>query len=301
MQDKLLVTIICLCYNHEKFVVESLDSVLKQDYNAIELIIVDDYSTDNSKKTIEKWGANYPQFQFIANETNLGNTKSFNKALKLAKGEFIIDLAADDVLLPNCVSLQVQAFKESNFKNLGIVYGNAELIDENGTFESYFFPVNSSKETTEKRPVGDIYLSILSGGNSFCSVSSMTKKSVFDDLKGYDESLAYEDLDFWIRVSRNYDIDFIDSILVQKRILKNSLISKFYLKNDAHAKKINNSTFLLLQKAILLNKTKEEHKAILKRIHFEMILSFKTSNLNLLFRYTLIEIRQRIRIFFIKS
>ena len=97
MQDKSLVTIICLCYNQEEFVLESLESVISQDYNQIELIIVDDCSTDNSKIVIENWLLNFPQIQFIANNTNLGNTKSFNKALKLAKGKYIIDLAADDV------------------------------------------------------------------------------------------------------------------------------------------------------------------------------------------------------------
>jgi glycosyltransferase involved in cell wall biosynthesis len=77
MQDKSLVTIICLCYNQENYVIES-KSVINQDYKLIELIIVDDYSTDNSKSVIEEWLIDYPEIQFIANETNLGSTKSFN-------------------------------------------------------------------------------------------------------------------------------------------------------------------------------------------------------------------------------
>lgn len=296
MQDKSLVTIICLCYNHEKFVTESLLSVINQDYPNIELIIVDDFSTDNSKQTIQNWLTDYPEVQFIANETNLGSTKSFNKALKLAKGEFIIDLAADDILLPNCVSLQLKAFKESRFKNLGAVYGNAELINEKGDFYFYYFPVDESKKIIEKRETGDIYLSVISGGNSICSVSSMVRKSVFDDLNGYDENLAYEDLDLWIRASRQYEFDFIDEILIKKRISTTSLGTHFYLKNDARARRINYSTYLIINKAIKLNKTKQEHKAILKRIHFEMILAYKTSDFKLFLKYILLEIKQRFRI-----
>jgi len=298
MQDKSLVTIICLCYNQEKYVVESLFSAIHQDYPFIEVIVVDDFSTDNSKETIQKWLVDHPEIQFIANETNLGSTKSFNKALKLAKGEYIIDLACDDILLPNCVSLQLKAFEVSPLKNLGVVYGNAELINEKGDFYFYYFPVYSHKKTIEKRATGDIYLSVISGGNSICSVSSMVKKSVFDALNGYDENLAYEDLDLWIRASRVYDFDYIDEILIKKRISTTSLGTHFFIKNDARSKRINYSTYLIIQKAIALNCSKIEHKAILKRMHFEMILAFKTSNYKLFFKYLVLEIKQRFRIIF---
>ena len=244
MQNNPLVTIICLCYNHESYVVESLNSVINQSYPSIELIIVDDCSTDSSKTIITTWLEKNPEIQFIANETNLGNTKSFNKALKLAKGEYIIDLAADDILLPNCVALQIDAFKNSFYKNLGVVYGNVELISENGTFDSYYFPVNEQKKVIENRITGDIYQSVLSGGNSICSVSAMIKKTVFDHLQGYDETLAYEDLDFWIRASRLYEFDFIDEPLIQKRIVTNSLGSDFFKKKDALSQK--NKSFYVL-------------------------------------------------------
>ncbi|WP_367771554.1 glycosyltransferase [Flavobacterium sp. WC2421] len=292
MQDKALVTIICLCYNQEAFVLESLESVIKQEYKNIELIIIDDCSTDNSKTTIEKWIVDHPEVQFITNKTNLGITKAFNKGLKLAKGTYIIDLAADDVLLPNCVSLQVNTFKNSNYKNLGVVYGNAALITKKGLLDSYYFAVNKDKKVTQKRITGDIYTSVLAGGDSICSVSSMTKKSVYDVLDGYDENLAYEDLDFWIRASRIYAFDFIDEILIQKRIVSNSMATDFYKKKN----KINHSTYVILKKAIGLNRSKIENKTVLKRIHFEMILAYKNLDFVLLVKYIFLEIRIRISI-----
>ena len=293
MQDNPLVSIICLCYNHEKYLVETLLSVINQSYSNIELIIVDDYSSDHSKNVIENWLKNYPKIQFIANDVNLGNTKSFNKALQLSKGEYIIDLAADDVLLTDCVAIQLNGFKKSKSKNTGLVYGNAVLISENGSFISYYFPVNSNQKVTTPRITGDVYISILSGGNAICSVTAMIKKEVFDQLSGYDENLAYEDLDFWIRASRIYDFDFTDEIIIQKRVVRNSLGSDFHIKNDARSKKINFSTYLILKKTLKLNKTKEENKAVLKRIHFEMILNFKNRNFRLLLKYLILEIRFR--------
>jgi glycosyltransferase involved in cell wall biosynthesis len=293
MQDKSLVTIICLCYNQEKYLVESLFSAIHQDYPFVEVIIVDDFSTDNSKETIQKWLVDYPEIQFIANDTNLGSTKSFNKALSLAKGDYIIDLACDDILLPNCVSLQLKAFHESSFKNLGAVYGNAELINEKGDFYFYYFPVDFDKKTIEKRATGDIYLSVISGGNSLCSVSSMVKKSVFDALNGYDENLAYEDLDLWIRASRNYKFEFIDSVLVQKRELENSLGNQFYKKFNSRTKKINHSTYLVIKQAIVLNKTRHENKALLKRLHYEMTKAYKTFDVLLFMKYIPLELKLR--------
>lgn len=285
MQDNPLVTVICLCYNHQDYVLKSLNSVLNQNYSAIELIVLDDFSTDNSKTVIETWLVDHPEIQFLANETNLGNTKSFNKALKLAKGEYIIDLASDDILLPNCVALQINAFKISRYDNLGIVYGNVELITENGKFDSYYLPVDTSKKTIKKRVTGDIYLSVLSGGNSICSVSSMVKKAVFDNLQGYDETLAYEDLDFWIRASRIYKFDFIDEILIQKRIVTNSLGTYFLKKNDSRAKKINHSTYFILKKTIQLNRTKLEDLAIQKRVHYDIIHTAKVRDYKLFCKY----------------
>jgi glycosyltransferase involved in cell wall biosynthesis len=296
MNSNPLVTVICLCYNHSHFLVEALNSLTHQNYSNIEIIIVDDFSTDNSNQLITNWLINHPKVKFIANEKNLGNTKSFNKALQLAKGEYIVDFATDDVLLPNCITLQLQAFRKSTYTNLGIVYGNAELITENGQFSDYFFNVNDEKKVIEKRKTGDIYTSVLSGGNCMCSVTAMIKKEVLDELKGYDEGLYYEDLDFWIRASRNYDFDFIDNILVQKRNVTNSLGTMFYKKNNARAKRINYSTYLILKKAAKLNRTKEENKAILKRIHFDMILAYKMLNLKLLLKFILLEIKVRMKL-----
>ena len=228
--EKPLVSIICHCYNHSKFVLESLKSVLNQTYDNIEIIVVDDFSTDNAADIISSFVVKHPEIKFIQNHCNLGITKSFNRTLKKTKGKYIIDLAADDLLLPNCVMQQVDRFQNSKYQNLGIVYGNAELISEDGNFENYFFEVNAQKKVVKKRPTGKIYASIITSGKTFCSVAGMVKKEVFDSLDGYDEFLEYEDFDFWIRASRNYDIDFIDIPLIQKRTVANSLGSIFFKK-----------------------------------------------------------------------
>jgi glycosyltransferase involved in cell wall biosynthesis len=280
MQENPLVSIICLAFNHEKFVVETLNSVVEQNYQPIELIIVDDCSTDNTKLVINNWLLSHPEIQFIVNEVNRGNTKSFNNALKFAKGEYIIDLAADDLIVPNGIELQINAFQNSKYQNLGVVYGNAEIINEDGSFNSYYFPVDANGKVISKRVTGNIYSSVLSTGDSICSVSALFKKSVFDFLEGYDETLDYEDLDSWIRASREYEFDFIDEVLVKKRTVTNSLGSNFYKKKHI----INVSTYKILKKALKLNRSKIEDLALQKRVHHEIIHSFKYRSLNLLIK-----------------
>jgi glycosyltransferase involved in cell wall biosynthesis len=293
MQNTPLVSVICLCYNHEKYVLESLNSVLNQNYKNIELIIADDYSTDNSVANIEIFLENHPSISFIQNETNLGNTKTFNKALQFAKGKYIIDVAADDILLPDCIDKQINAFLNSELKNVGIVYGNAELIDANNTHLSYYYEVNAKKKAIKKPASGAIYLAMLSQSSMICSVSSMIKREVLESLNGYDENLAYEDLDLWIRASRSYNFVYIDSVLIQKRELENSMGNHFFKKFNARTKKINHSSYLVIKKAIALNKTKEENKALLKRLHYEMTKAYKTLDLILFMKYIPLEIKLR--------
>ncbi|WP_294956937.1 glycosyltransferase [uncultured Flavobacterium sp.] len=293
MQNSPLVTVICLCYNHEKFVVEALNSVLNQNYQNIELIITDDCSNDNSKKVITDWLQDYPAVQFISSKINLGNTKTFNKALQFSKGEYIIDFAADDVLLKDCVERQINAFLNSTKKNLAAVYGNAEIISENNSHIRYYYEVGTEKKAVKKPASGDIYLAMLSQSSMICSVSSMMKREVLEQLNGYDENLAYEDLDFWIRASRDYNFEFIDSVLVQKREVENSLGNQFYKKFNSRTRKINHSSYLVIKKAIALNKTKEENKALLKRLHFEMEKAYRTLDIWLFIKYIPLELKLR--------
>ena len=169
MQNFPLVSVICLSYNHEAYVVEALNSVINQTYPNVELLIADDCSTDNSVEVIQNWLENHPEVDFLTNEKNFGNTKTFNQLAKKAKGEFIIDLAADDILLPNCVENQIKTFQNSKFKNLAIVYGNLIEVDENGSFLGNYYTEEDHPES------GDIYKMVVGRTTKICSVSSMVK------------------------------------------------------------------------------------------------------------------------------
>lgn len=278
MRKNPVISVICLCYNHDKFVTEALDSVLNQSYSNIELIIADDCSTDNSQFVIQQWLETHPGILFLTNEKNLGNTKTFNNAVKHAKGEYIIDLAADDVLLSFCIEKQIEAFMYSNHKNLGVVYGNIIQMNENGNYRNDYYT------DKDKPQSGNIYKMVISGKPKICSVGSMIKRSVFETVGYYDENLMYEDLDLWVRASRVFSFEYLPDILVKKREFETNLTAHFSKKFNVRTRRISYSTYVILQKAYKLNCTKDEDYALLHRINHEIEVTSRNFNFDISFK-----------------
>lgn len=268
-----------MCYNHEKFVRQSVESVLNQSYENIEIIIVDDASTDGSKSVIQEIVYQHPSIKFISIEKNIGNCRAFNKALAVCGGDFIIDLAADDLLKPNRLKIGVEALS-SKGQDYGVHYGDVLFIDENGK------ALNKNSEQLKSRgiqnvgPEGDIYKMLL-GKYFLSSPSMMSKREVFEHIKGYDETLAYEDLDFWVRSARVFKYCYTNDILVEKRVLSNSYSTRQYRPNSPQMK----STYQVCEKAFQLNRNKEEDNALLQRINYEIKWVIATFNLKLLYKY----------------
>lgn len=262
-----LVTVIALCYNHEKFVLEAMQSVVNQTYSNIELIIVDDFSMDNSVKNILKFLENNSFVKTRFNKSNLGNCRSFNQALGIAKGKYIIDFSTDDVMLPERIANQVEKFERSSDK-VGVVYSNGIYIGENSE------PLRGGQVLDDSfMPEGNIYQYFLEG-SFLIPCTMMIRKTVLEQLGGYDEKLAYEDLDFWIRSSRTWEYAYIPKVLAYQRIVKGSHSSNFYKKNNL----LIPSIIEVCRKALVINKTEEENQALLIRMKATMIKCVLTEN-----------------------
>jgi glycosyltransferase involved in cell wall biosynthesis len=269
------VSIICLCYNHEKFVQEAIESVLHQTYPNIELIVVDDGSTDNSADVISKLVSNYPSVSFLRLEKNIGYCKTFNRALAQTRGDFIIDLAADDILLPERVAEGVNVFQQLG-DEYGLNFTDAEIVNEEGKhlrFHSDRFPHDSI-------PQGDCYASLINR-YFICSPTMMFSRKLIDALHGYDESLAYEDFDLWIRGSRLFKFHYTPKVLVKKRSVPNSMSKNQFTRKD----KQRQSTFAVCQKILELNKTQAEQRALSERITYEIKQSLKLLDFRLALKY----------------
>lgn len=270
--DLPLVSIVCNCYNHAPYVLEAIQSVQQQTYKNIELIVLDNGSTDDSLHIIRDYLKDFPEVRFIYLDEPLSLPKAFNTMFKYTNGDFLIDLSADDVLLTDCVQKQIDFFQKQD-DSTGIVFGNAYLIDENGQNPTPFFDVDNEGKVLDSRLHSFDYYLMLHSGKTFCSVSAMMRRTHFIALNGYDESLFFEDLDYWYRLSRRFRIRFIDDFLVKKRQLNHSLGAQIDAKGK-HTHLLNLSLIKIYRSAISYNSPKE-NKALLQRIHYSMSVCFQ--------------------------
>jgi len=266
-----LVTVICVCYNHSRFVTEALDSIVNQTYANIELIVIDDGSTDGSGKVIKKWMATHSEVTLIMNGKNLGYCKTFNKAFQISKGEFYIDLSADDVLMPGRIEQGVSLLEKSG-ADFGVTFSDAQYMDEQGKP----IRIHSEKYPHATIPSGDIYSEVIQR-YFICSPTMLFRRSVLDLLQGYDELLAFEDFDFWVRASRNFKFIYFPQVLVKKRVVSNSMSAKQFERSDPQRW----STLEVCKKIKLLNRNDEEVIALRKRIWYELRVSLKSFDFNL--------------------
>lgn len=114
----------------------------------------------------------------------------------------------------------------------------------------------------------------------------LIKKEVFEKLKGYDSNLLYEDLDFGLDLQDFFQYDYIDTVVMHKRDVLTSL-GNIYKGVSKKARNYNKSTYVIINKAIRSNLNKNELKAILKRVHYEFVLSLRTWHFTLSFKYVL--------------
>lgn len=278
--EKPLVSIICTAYNHEDYIEETLASVVGQSYAPIELIVIDNASTDRTAEIISQFCARVAGINFVANAWNKGLCKAFNQGLSRAQGKYIVDLSGDDPLLPDRIERQVTFF-ESLPETYGVIFSNAEFIDQQGQQLGFHYEVDAMGKALRAVPDGDVYRDILEK-YFICTPTMMMRRRVLEKLNGYDESLAYEDFDFWVRSSALCLYGYQDEILTRKRLLGNSLSSQVFKPGSGMLE----STYRICNKAYDLNRSQEEFDALAQRIRtfirkcfyaqeFELALRFK--------------------------
>ncbi|MBL7871008.1 MAG: glycosyltransferase [Cyclobacteriaceae bacterium] len=279
-----VVTIICICYNQAKFVEQALDSVIGQTYKSIELLVIDDGSTDGSVKIIKNWISKHPETTLLMNPTNVGYCKTFNKAFGISTGSYCIDLAADDILLPGRVQEGLKSLTEAGTE-YGVTFSDAEHVDERGNL----IRLHSHKYPHKTIPNGDIYCSVIDR-YFICSPTMMFRREVVEYLNGYDESLAFEDFDFWVRASRKFKFIYSPAVLLKKRSVSDSMSKSQFKRSGAQRW----STYKVCEKIKELNRVPEENDALKRRLRYELKLSLRMIDLKLAGAYLrlLLELKQ---------
>lgn len=209
MKNKPIITVLMSVYNAEKFVGEAIESILNQTFKDYEFIIINDTSTDNSKRIISSYHDS--RIKYIENKTRLGLAASLNKGLRLAKGTYIARMDADDISLPNRLQLQYSILK--NDRNINLISSHFVWINEKGKYISTHSLAASPEE---------IFYELQFRNCLGHPTVIFNKKIIINEFGGYNERCEAEDNDLWLRVAKKYKIVKLDKVLVKARRSKQS-------------------------------------------------------------------------------
>jgi alpha-1,3-rhamnosyltransferase len=222
MINKPLVSVIIPLYNHEKYIKQTIESVVHQGYGLehIQLIVVDDCSPDSSAQVVQELLKLY-DFQFIINPKNKGICNNLNDALSLIKGKYVCITGSDDFWSLDKLEIQVQ-FMESN-DHVAVCSGNVIKVDSEG------HPLAEDKQRLSPERTYS-FKDVFMRDFPFSSTCAMIRATVFDEVGLYDPNLKIEDYYMWLKIAHaGHSIHFQADILGYYRIHNANTILKSWL------------------------------------------------------------------------
>lgn len=226
-----LISVLLPVFNGEKYVFETIESILNQTYTNFELIIINDGSNDNSLNEINKFDDNRIK---LINQQNQGLAKSLNIAASLSKGKYLARIDADDICVPNRFQLQIN-YLEKNEK-ISVLGGAPLYINEKGK--------DLSRGFTTTWPISIRRALLNQKGCLINHPTVMMRKVDFDDVGGYSESIYKSSADYYLWfcfVKKQYKIANLSDILVKYRLHESSMSSTI---STALKEDFNNADFL---------------------------------------------------------
>ena len=209
-----LVSVIIPVYNCEKYLKETIESVIAQTEKNWEIIAVNDGSKDGSQEILKEYETLDPVRIRVISVENGGVSRARNTGANLAKGTFLAFLDHDDLWSPHKLEHQMNMFSVDS--SLSLSFTNQTLIDEHGK------TIKDSCYIFDHRHRGYVFELLVLG--DFIPISSvMVKRDIFLNMGGFDPQFAIaEDWDFLLKVTRDFPVDYIDEPLVLYRLHKES-------------------------------------------------------------------------------
>lgn len=220
-----LVSLCIPCFNGETFLDETLASASRQDYPNLEILVVDDGSSDGSREICSTWALRDSRIRLEINHHNLGLVGNWNHAIELAQGEWIKVLFQDDLLRPDCIAQMMARAQEGH----PFVVCDRDFIFEAGTQETarhYLERSRASARACWSRkswiPPDEFIRTVLPSIEFNCvgePSCALFHRDLIKELGGFDPRLAQIcDHEFWLRAGIAHGIAFIDSPLATFRV-----------------------------------------------------------------------------------
>lgn len=208
-----LITFALFTYNQEQFIAEAVQGALDQTYSPLEIILSDDYSTDQTFAIMQKLTSEYTgphQVIVRQNKKNIGWVAHINHVMGMVKGEFVVVAAGDDISLPNRVLKTYKTYIDSG-KQAQSIFANALIVKETGGYGEFYFPENGKR--AEELTV-EWMAKHLSG---VLGCTQAWSPEVFAFFGPLDPKVYQEDLIIPFRAGLLGEVIYIDDILVQYR------------------------------------------------------------------------------------
>lgn len=226
------VTVVIPCYNRERFIRETLESALSQTYPNLEIVAIDDGSTDGTRKILEDYGGRIRILEHPG-RTNKGQSAAINLGIRSTKGNYIAILDSDDLWAPEKIERQVE-FLEKN-PDVGLVYVNGFAVDEEGKTLYMLFRPGHVEPNSPGRVLLECHFSVPS--------NALVRRSDFEMAGEFDETMrSAQDHDMAIRLAEVTKLAYLDELLWYYR-------RHLYTQSQKHSRRRWQTGFKILSKA----------------------------------------------------
>jgi glycosyltransferase involved in cell wall biosynthesis len=221
-----LVSVIIPAYNAENFLSASIESIAHQTYDNLEIIIINDASTDDTSAVINQWASKDPRIKSYDNEVNLGIGATRTKGIELSTGRYVCWQDADDISLPSRVELQTKYLDEH--ANVGVVGGFMQFFDE-----------KSDGQVRRYEETDDALRKTIFRYNPVAQPASMVRRECYERVGLYDQRYTVsEDLEMLLRIGTAYEFANVQQVILRYRQSSTSL-------TRANLKKMEQATLAL--------------------------------------------------------
>lgn len=209
--SKLKISVLMPVYNNRKYLKTSIESILNQTFEEFEFVIIDDGSTDGSSRVIKSYQLKDKRIIVIRNKHNIGTSRSLNKGLSVAKGDYIVRMDADDWSYPERLRIQYEYMK--SHPRIGVSGGSIEVCDQN------LKVVNRRRYPLDDNGARKII---------FCYSPFAHPATIWDTKKmkmigGYNEKIPLsQDCELYFKIGRFVEFGNVDATLIKLRTHKSS-------------------------------------------------------------------------------
>jgi glycosyltransferase involved in cell wall biosynthesis len=216
MMNKQAVSVVIPTYNNADYLADAIESVLAQTFRDIEIIVIDDGSTDQTGQVMSAYASRV----VYLHQANHGPSAARNRGITQAQGKYLAFLDADDLYLPDKMSLQV-SFLEAH-PEIDLVYSDGVRF-KMSKGKKTTLPLSTSGDVFILRSAPDQYVFHLMTRNIFPIHAALVKRECVVKVNGFDEMLtAFEDWDLWFRIAEQYRFTFVDGEVVSYRVTPGS-------------------------------------------------------------------------------